>query len=58
MAVSYNKLFKLLIDKKMKKKELCELAEVSTSIIGKMGLGEPVSIELRKDLSCIRLHSK
>lgn len=37
MAVSYNKLFKLLIDKKMKKKELCELAGVSASTIGKMG---------------------
>lgn len=45
MAVSYNKLFKLLIDKKMKKKELCELAGVSASTIGKMGRGEPVSIE-------------
>ena len=37
MAVSYNKLFKLLIDKKMKKKELCELAGVSASTIGKWG---------------------
>lgn len=46
MAVSYNKLFKLLIDKKMKKKELCELAGVSASTIGKMGRGEPVSIEM------------
>ena len=45
MAVSYNKLFKLLIDKKMKKKELCELG-VSASTIGKMGLGGPVSIEM------------
>ena len=31
MAVSYNKLFKLLIDKKMKKKELCELCLLYTS---------------------------
>ena len=46
MAVSYNKLFKLLIDKKMKKKELCELAGVSASTIGKMGHGEPVSVEM------------
>lgn len=46
MAVSYNKLFKLLIDKKMKKKELCELAGVSASTIGKMGRGEPVSVEM------------
>ena len=29
MAVSYIKLFKLLIDKKTKKKALCELARVS-----------------------------
>ena len=46
MAVSYNKLFKLVMDKKMKKKELCELAGVSASTIGKMGRGEPVSVEM------------
>ena len=46
MAVSYNKLFKLLIDKRMKKKELCELAGVSASKIGKMRRNEPVSIEM------------
>ena len=46
MEVSYNKLFKLLIDKKMKKKELRELAGVSASTIGKMGRGEPVSVEM------------
>ena len=46
MAVSYNKLFKLLIDKKMKQQELCELSGVSASTIGKMGRGESVSIEM------------
>ena len=46
MAVSYNKLFKLLIDKKMKKKELCELSGVSASTKGKMGRGESVTIEM------------
>ena len=51
MAVSYNKLFKLLIDKKMKKKELCKLAGVSASTIGKMGRGEPVSIEMVEKIS-------
>ena len=54
MAVSYNKLFKLLIDKKMKKKELCELAGVSASTIGKMGRGEPVSIEMVEKI-CLAL---
>lgn len=46
MRISYNKLFKLLIDRKMKKKELCEKAGISTSTIVKMGHNEPVSVEL------------
>ena len=54
MAVSYNKLFKLLIDKKMKKKELCVLAGVSASIIGKLGRNEPVSIEMIEKI-CLAL---
>lgn len=29
MAVSYNKLWKILIDRKMKKKDLAEMAELS-----------------------------
>ena len=39
MAVSYNRLFKMLIDRKMMKKELCELADVSPSTISKNGQG-------------------
>lgn len=35
MAVSYNRLFKILIDQKMMKKELCELADVSPSTMSK-----------------------
>ena len=46
MRISYNKLFKLLIDKNMKKKELCEKAGISASTIMKMGRNEPVSVEL------------
>ena len=46
MAVSYNRLFKILIDQKMMKKELCELADVSPSTISKMGRGEIVSMEV------------
>jgi putative transcriptional regulator len=46
MRISYNRLFKLLIDKNMKKKELCEKAGISSSTIVKMGHHEPVSIEL------------
>lgn len=37
MAASYKKLFKLLIDRDMKKKELAERAGVSIATITKMG---------------------
>lgn len=46
MAVSYNKLWKLLIDRKMKKKELVELAGISKSTITKMTHDEHVSTEM------------
>ena len=37
MAASYKKLFKLLIDRGMKKKELAEKAGISIATITKMG---------------------
>jgi DNA-binding Xre family transcriptional regulator len=43
MAVSYNKLWKLLIDRKMKKKDLQELAGVSASLVTKLGRDESVT---------------
>jgi len=43
MAVSYNKLWKLLIDKKMKKKDLQKLAGISASLVTKLGREEPVT---------------
>lgn len=46
MAVSYKKLWKLLIDKDMKKKELAEKAGISTASITKMGKNGHVSTEL------------
>ena len=46
MAVSYNRLFKLMIDRKMRKKDLSELAGVSTSTMSKMGRDEIVSLEV------------
>lgn len=44
MAVSYNKLWKLLIDKRMKKKDLQSAANVSSSLITKLGRDEPVTM--------------
>lgn len=47
MAASYKKLFKLLIDREMKKKELAEAAGVSVATITKMGRdGAVVSSEV------------
>ena len=46
MAVSYNKLWKLLIDRKMKKKDLVAMSGVSKSTIAKMGNDEHVSTEM------------
>ena len=38
MAVSYKKLWKLLIDKDIKKKDLCAKAGISPATITKMGM--------------------
>ena len=46
MAVSYKKLWKLLIDKDMKKKELCEKAGISSASVTKMGRNGHVSTEI------------
>ncbi len=46
MSVNYNKLWKLLIDKKMKKKDLMNLAEISTSTLAKMGKDQQVSMDV------------
>lgn len=46
MNVSYKKLWKLLIDKNMKKKDLRELASISSSSIAKLGHNEFVSLEI------------
>ena len=36
--MNYNKLWKLLIDKKLRKKDLREMAGLSTNVIAKMGI--------------------
>lgn len=46
MALSYKKLFKLLIDKEMKKKELCELAGISTTTLSKMAKDQDINTEM------------
>lgn len=45
MAYSYNKLWKLLIDKQLTKTEMRKKAGISTNILAKMGKGESISME-------------
>lgn len=45
MPVSYDKLWKLLIDKKMNRTDLKEYAGISFNILAKMGRNEFVSME-------------
>ncbi len=44
MAISYDNLWKLLIDKKYKKTDLINMAKISSSALAKLGRNEPVSL--------------
>ncbi len=46
MAVCYNKLWKLLIDRKMKKKDLIATTGISRGTMAKLGHDENVNIEV------------
>jgi len=46
MAVSYKKLWKILIDKDMKKKDLQKASGVSWASITKLSKGETVSMDI------------
>lgn len=56
MAISYKKLWKLLIDKDMKKKDLQRVASISSASITKLGKNENVNTEILqkicKSLNC------
>lgn len=56
MALSYKKLFKLLIDRNLKKKDLCDMAGISTSSVTKLCNNQNVNTEILnkicKALSC------
>lgn len=45
MRVSYDRLWKKLIDEKMNKRDLMRRAKVSTNIIAKMDKEEPIALE-------------
>lgn len=46
MSVSYKRLWKLLIDRDMKKKELAKIAGISNFTISKMRTGNNVTVEV------------
>lgn len=46
MHISYKKLWKLLIDKNLKKKDLCELAGISSASVAKLGKNENINTQI------------
>ena len=46
MAVSYKKLFKMLIDRDMKKKDLREATGISSNTVSKLANGENVTMDV------------
>jgi len=45
MTFSYNRLWKLLIDRKMKKKDLCQLADISHVVLTRMANGGSITTD-------------
>ena len=54
MAVSYNKLWKMLIDRGMNKTQLCQKAKISTNAMAKLGRNEDVRVEVLTKI-CVEL---
>ena len=56
MAICYNKLWKLLIDKNLNKRDLKHISGVSTTSIAKLGKGENITtdvlLKICKSLDC------
>lgn len=52
MAVSYRKLWKLLIDKDMKKKDLRLSSGISTNALAKLGKNERVTTDVIDKICC------
>lgn len=56
MALSYKKLWKLLIDKGIKKMELREMIQISNNTLSKLSKNEPVALtvleKICKALNC------
>ena len=53
MAVSYNKLWKLLIDKGMTKTDLRKKTDIASSTLSKMNRNELVSLDVLVRICCV-----
>lgn len=54
MAVSYNRLWKLLIDKNLKRTDLKDLAGISSNVLARLGKNLPVAVDSLEKI-CISL---
>ncbi len=54
MSRSYNKLWKLMIDKKINKTQLCKAAGITTNAMAKLGRDETVTLETLEKI-CVYL---
>jgi len=55
MHISYNKLWKLLIDKNMNKQDLREASGISSASVAKLGKGDNITTEVLLRI-CTALH--
>lgn len=55
MGISYKKLWKLLIDRDLKKKDLATLAGISSASVTKLGKNENVNTEILEKI-CLALN--
>lgn len=46
MTINYDRLWKLMIDKKINKTQLCEKAGITTNAMAKLGKNETVQVEI------------
>ena len=54
MTVSYNRLWKLMIDQGINKTQLCKKAQISTNAMAKLGRNEDVRVEVLTKI-CVAL---
>ena len=57
MAVCYDNLWKLLIDKKLKRTDLKQLCGISSNVLAKLGKNETVSVDSLEKI-CVALECR